>query len=413
MARVLNETVTRDTLALEEVAKIGEIEAVPLILDIVCRTTGLGFAAVARVTEKRWIACAVQDQIAFGLQPGGELKVETTLCNEVRSSKEVVVIDDALSDPHYCGHPTPEMYGFRSYISVPIVLPDGSFFGTLCAIDPKPARLNTHETLGTFKLFADLIGFHLGSYDRLAASEAALDDERRSSELREQFIAVLGHDLRNPLAAVASGTRMLLDMEIDDRARHIATLLQRSATRMSGLVDNVMEFARARLGDGLGVTWAREDDLAGKLEQVIDELRESQPERVIDSRIAIDGATVCDSGRISQLLSNLVANALTHGDPDSPVRVEGRRTETGLELAVTNKGDAIPPEIAERLFQPFSRASVKPSQQGLGLGLYIASEVARSHNGSLSVDSRPGETRFTFRMPHAPPPARAGSITGN
>ena len=116
---------------------IARISAVPMILDVVCRTTGMGFAAVARVTEDRWIACSVKDDIALGLQPGGELKLETTICNEIRQSGQPVVIDHVAQDNAWCGHHTPAMYGFKG-ISVPIVRSNGAFFGTLCAIDLAP-----------------------------------------------------------------------------------------------------------------------------------------------------------------------------------------------------------------------------------------------------------------------------------
>src|ERR1700691_3905587 len=110
---------------LADVAAVNRIDAVPIILEVVCRTTGMGFAAVARVTEDRWIACSVRDEIEFGLKPGGELKVETTLCHEIRQSGKPVVIDHVAEDDCYSGHPTPALYGFQSYISMPIVLPDG------------------------------------------------------------------------------------------------------------------------------------------------------------------------------------------------------------------------------------------------------------------------------------------------
>jgi GAF domain-containing protein len=181
-----------------DIDTVQRIDAVPRILNVICRTTGMGFAAVARVTEQRWICCAVRDEIEFGLKLGGELKVETTICHEIRQSRKAVVIDHVAENETFCGHHTPAMYGFQSYISVPIILGDGTFFGTLCAIDPRPARLNNPETIETFNLFAELIGSHLNSVEKLAESEAMLTDERHSSELREQFIAVLGHDLRNP-----------------------------------------------------------------------------------------------------------------------------------------------------------------------------------------------------------------------
>ncbi|MDR7040297.1 PAS domain S-box-containing protein [Methylobacterium sp. BE186] len=157
-----------------DILAIESITAVPTILDVVCRTTGMGFAAVARVTEDRWVACQIRDDIAFGLQPGGELRVATTICHEIRQSGTAVVINHVAEDRAYCGHPTPAMYGFQSYISMPIVLPDGTFFGTLCAIDPKPAQLDRPEVVSMFKMFADLIGFHLDANQRVASSSAAL-----------------------------------------------------------------------------------------------------------------------------------------------------------------------------------------------------------------------------------------------
>src|ERR1700744_3571812 len=168
---------------------VSRIQAVPTILEVVCRTTGMGFAAVARVTEERWIACGVLDEIGFGLEAGGELKVETTICNEIRQSRQPVVIDNVAEDKQWCRHGTPAMYGFQSYISIPIILQDGSFFGTLCAIDPRPARLNNPETIGMFRLFAELIASHLEAGERIRTSQTGLMEEREDSELREQFIA--------------------------------------------------------------------------------------------------------------------------------------------------------------------------------------------------------------------------------
>ncbi|MGA0594331.1 ATP-binding protein [Enterovirga sp. CN4-39] len=157
-----------------DVGAVEGIAAVPTILEVICRTTGMGFAAVARVTEERWVACAVKDDIAFGLKPGGELKVETTICHEIRQSGTEVVIDHVAEDGGFCKHHTPAMYGFQSYVSMPILLPNGRFWGTLCAIDPQPARVNTPETVGMFRMFAELIGFHLDANLRVATSTAKL-----------------------------------------------------------------------------------------------------------------------------------------------------------------------------------------------------------------------------------------------
>ena len=381
------------------VRAIASIAAVPTILEVVCRTTGMGFAAVARVTEDRWIACGVRDEIGFGLQPGGELEIATTICNEIRASKEAVVIDHVADDVAFCRHPTPAIYGFQSYISMPITLPDGTFFGTLCAIDPKPAQVSRPEVVGMFKLFADLIAFHLDAHARMASTEAALSSERQGAELREQFIAVLGHDLRNPLMSIEAGARLLSKEPLSDKGQKIVGLIRSTTDRMAVLINNVLDFARGRLGGGLAVSRDAQKPLQPVLNQVVEELRAAWPDRGIETRFEVREPVSCDRSRIAQLLSNLLGNALTHGDEDKPVRVEAWTRAGLLEISVANAGAPIPPEAIERLFQPFFRGDVRPSQQGLGLGLYIASEVARAHGGTLDVSSTRDETLFTFRMP--------------
>ena len=382
-----------------DIAAIHSIEAVPTILQAVCHATGMGFAAVARVTEGRWVACSVLDQIDFGLKPGGELKVETTICHEIRQARKGVVIDHVAEDPTYARHHTPAMYGFQSYISMPIIRRDGSMFGTLCAIDPKPHRLNVPGTVGMFKLFAELIAFHIDASDRLATSESKLMDEREQAELREQFIAVLGHDLRNPLASILSGTRLLLRGGLDERSSEIAVVMEDSATRMSELIDNVLDMARVRLGGGFDLHRALEDDLAPVLEQVVAELRIAHPECDIETRSDLSEPVNCDRSRVAQLFSNLVGNAVKHGDATQPIRIHAQTAEGAFKLSVVNAGVPIPLSAQKRLFQPYARGTGKGNPQGLGLGLYIASEIARAHGGMLTVSSSPVETRFTFQMP--------------
>jgi signal transduction histidine kinase len=376
----------------QDIAAVSSIKAIPTILDIVCRATGMRFAAVARVTEDRWIACSVRDDINFGLKPGGELKVESTICHEIRQSGKAVIIDHVAEDPLYACHHTPQTYGLQSYISMPIRLADGSFFGTLCAIDPEPHRLNTPETIQMFEMFAEVIGFQLSAIKNLV-------DEQNTSAIREEFIAVLGHDLRNPLASISGGVSLLRKEALSERDEQILALMHRSVVRMSGLIDNVLDFTRGRLGGGFTLTRQSEVDLEPILQQVVNDLRIGAPGRTIETDFTLPDAVNCDPARFGQLVSNLLANGLTHGEPGEPVRLQAATTGGEIEVSVANGGKPIPPETMERLFQPFFRGEVQPSQQGLGLGLHIASEIAKAHGGIIEVSSTAQETRFTFRMP--------------
>ncbi|WP_345214092.1 GAF domain-containing sensor histidine kinase [Mucilaginibacter gynuensis] len=380
-----------------DIEKIARIDAVSNILDVVCLTTGMGFAAVARVTDTKWVACAVRDDIQFGLAPGGELKLETTICNEIRESQKVVVIDHVAKDPLFATHHTPAMYGFQSYISIPITLKTGEFFGTLCAIDPRPNELNNTKTLGMFQLFADLIAFHIHSAEQLALSESNLHEERQTAELREQFISILGHDLGNPLGAVSSSAQVLQRMPLTPDAANFVRIIKNASFRMKGLIDNILDFARGRMGDGITLQ-SKTCDLQPILTQVIEELHVMWPDRTIETEFELREPFNCDGRRIAQLFSNLLNNALTHGQKDTPIKINADTHKGVFTLSVTNAGQPIPEAAMARLFNPFSRGEVKPGQQGLGLGLYIASEIARAHNGSLNVVSTEEETKFTLRL---------------
>jgi phosphoserine phosphatase RsbU/P len=234
--------------------------------------------------------------------------------------------------------------------------------------------------------------------------QKGLATERETAELREQFIAVLGHDLRNPLAAISAGARILQRSGALQQHNELRVLdmINTTVTRMSDLIDNVLDFARGRLGGGITLSRDANRPLEPVLEQVVDELRTASPRRVIETNLEISAPVNCDRTRIGQLASNLIGNALTHGAPDQPVRV-GAKTEGGeFKLWVANAGEPIPAAAMGKLFEPFFRGDVRDSRQGLGLGLHIASQIAQAHGGRIDVTSTPDETRFVFTMPLTP-----------
>lgn len=382
-----------------DVIAINRIPIVSTMLEVVCRTTGMGFAAIARVTDEKWVACAVRDEINFGLKPGGELVLETTICNEIRQHRRAVVIDHVAEDKVFNRHPTPEMYGFQSYISIPIILKNGDFFGTLCAIDPKPAAVNNAKTIGMFQLFTELISFHLSTMEELALAEATLLEERKTAEMREQFIAVLGHDLRNPITAISNSAKLLQQMPLEQTGIRLANVINNSSHRIVGLIDNVLDFARGRMGSGMMLNKKLIEVPANLLNQVVNEHRMVYPESVIETNFTFKDPVYCDPSRISQLFSNLLTNAIIYGQPNTPVQVEAGNEQGEFTLSVTNKGNPISADTLSRIFKPFSRGDMKSGKNGLGLGLFISSEIAAAHNGILEVNSTNEQTTFTLRIP--------------
>jgi phosphoserine phosphatase RsbU/P len=231
------------------------------------------------------------------------------------------------------------------------------------------------------------------------AAQAALQLEHETSELREQFIAVLGHDLRNPLASISAGARILGRTAQGDKEHQVIAMLETTVVRMASMIDNVLDFARGRLGGGITLERSASKPLEPVLVKVVDELRMSAHDRIITTQFAINRPVNCDRTRIGQLLSNLLGNATTHGSANKPVIVHAETRDGSFHLWVANTGEAIPSEAIDQLFEPFFRGKVRASREGLGLGLYIASQIAKAHGGTLTVSSDPSETRFTFSMP--------------
>lgn len=234
--------------------------------------------------------------------------------------------------------------------------------------------------------------------DTINIAEQKLEQEKEIALLREQFIAVLGHDLRNPLGAIKSGSALLSRAQLSERDSKIVNMIKNSSLRMEELIVNVMDFARVRLGGGMSIELTP-IAIEPIITHVVEEIKSIFPERSVSTVFNINQAIACDSSRISQLLSNLVANALTHGAIDKPVIISASSDNNVFTLSVINGGKPISSKSLDSLFEPFTREANSPSQQGLGLGLYIASEIAKAHNGTLTAISNIKETCFKFQMP--------------
>lgn len=227
---------------------------------------------------------------------------------------------------------------------------------------------------------------------------AQLEELRQALRVNEMFTAVLGHDLRNPLAAILNGAELLLLMSDDQKVGAVASRIRSSAQRMEKMVSQLLDVALIRAG-GVALELGR-GDYAQLCRRIADELKQAghaNPVR-IDASGSTDG--LFDPHRIGQVLSNLLGNALQHGDPDGSVTVRIDGTEPAqLTLCIHNRG-AMPAAVVEQAFTPFRPGREARSQPGLGLGLYIAKYFVDAHGGSIMLDSSATDgTTFTLRLP--------------
>jgi len=347
----------------QDIHAIDAIEAIPHIMQILASSFDLSFICVARVTEEAWTMCAVLDNAEFGLTPGDHLEIETTFCRTVRASKKQIVINHASADSEYCDNPIPIMYGFESYFSYPIYDANGEFFGTLCGLDPEPRELRSELVHGQISAFAKLISSQILLKDQMERSQAQLTDARNIARLQEQYIAILGHDIRTPLSSIQIGINFLDDIIKDSEIVSTVQVpvfkavsrMKNSVQRMTRLIEDAMDFTHSRIGEGLPVKMAEATSLAQQLNYTAEELATAYSKCTIRTHIDITEQLVCDEKRVCQLLSNLLKNALVHGDQAYPIYVKVITNRNDFILSVRNSGTPISDESKARLFQPFWR----------------------------------------------------------
>lgn len=249
----------------------------------------------------------------------------------------------------------------------------------------------------------DMIRFNEAVDQAVAESTSRYAAELALS--RDTFMAILAHDLRSPLSAITMLSHLMERSATTEAARKQSVQIQRSAKEMAGMIRELLEYSRTQLGKGLPVT-PKPCSMLAVCRAAVDEVRSARPDRSFALEVPDDLVGVVDEARLRQALSNLLNNAVQHGDPASPVSVVVGRKGQEIVIAVTNHGEPIPPESLQVIFDPLVQLSTRsvgaperPSTN-LGLGLFIAREVAVGHQGTLDVTSDAAHgTVFTMRLP--------------
>ncbi|MCD9095431.1 GAF domain-containing protein [Luteimonas fraxinea] len=385
--------------AQRDLAAINRIAAVPKILEVITRTTGLRFAAVARVTDTRWTACAVRDEVAFGLAPGGELELRTTICDEIRQHRQPVVFGHASQHPEFADHHTPRLYGLESYISVPIHRANGEFFGTLCAIDPLPSAVETPETLQMMELFAELIGTQLETDEKHAWSEAALHTALDVAKARERFIHAVGDDLKEPIQALVMDAYLIRTtpgLADDIRARVVG--METNLWHMASVVGGINDFAHDRLANGVPLVRTPAAEVAIELQRVLSQVVSAHPERALVTAARVERDVDCDVERLGQLLVNLANNVLRHVAPDATVSIDVSTTDEALVFNVQAPGLVLSGNELDSVSGPLTGRGID-TRPPRSWDFFIAGEIARAHAGRIDAATVASDTRLSFVMP--------------
>jgi signal transduction histidine kinase len=256
----------------------------------------------------------------------------------------------------------------------------------------SPLRIGRRAPPGTIAIAADL------SQTKRAEGEAA-----EAGRFREQFVGIVGHDLRNPVSAIVAAAQLLLRHGgLSERQARTVLRILSSAERMTRMIADLLDFTRSRLGGGFPIH-TRRMNLRELCEAVIEELELAYPERSIEFEARGDAWGNWDADRMAQVLSNIIGNALQHSPENSTVRVDLRDDGERIVLEASNAGPPIPPDVLPHLFEPGRRGPPgrgRNESSGLGLGLYIVRQIVLAHGGDITVRSSAAEgTTLTVALP--------------
>jgi hypothetical protein len=236
-----------------------------------------------------------------------------------------------------------------------------------------------------------------------AVGEAARRYTSARDHVRERFISILAHDLRDPLTAVMMSATLLADMTLGDKQAQLVERITRGARRIERMIDDVLDFARGRLDGGIPIFPALAN-MGEICTEAIDDTRVAGPSRDVRLQITGDLRGMWDRDRVRQALANLLSNARHYGQGEILVRAWEREDRHAVLTSVANRGSFLSPEAIARIFDPFTRTSESSATHrgGLGLGLYIVEQIARAHGGICRATSSEDSTIFTIEWPRVP-----------
>ncbi len=388
--------------------------------------TLVGFAKVTRdLTERRHaeeemrrfrlLVESVKDYAIFILDTGGHVATWNPGAERIKGYKA----DEIIGKHFSIFYPPEDVAAGKTQRELEIATREGRFEEEGWRVRKDGSRMWANVTItalrnpdgtlfGFAKVTRDLTERRQAEETRraLAVERAALAEKARLQEFQERFIGILGHDLRNPLAAIDYGAGLLQRRATDPATRRTIDRMRTSSLRMSRMIEQILDLTRARLGGGLELKRTRLD-IAEMLMRIVDELRAIHPSAILDVRCsALEGEW--DEDRLEQVFSNIIGNAIVYGDPSKPISIEGRNEDSLVSVVVHNYGKPIPEDLQPTLFDAFRRGhgdGQSSKTEGLGLGLYISNEVVKAHGGRIEVRSNLAEgTTFRVLLPLEPRP---------
>ncbi|HTP26090.1 MAG TPA: HAMP domain-containing sensor histidine kinase [Anaeromyxobacteraceae bacterium] len=365
-----------------------------LILTVTSECPSVNGGAILVRQPAGWMVRAAVGVAAEQVAPCSPIEFEELIAEAAANTPAL-----AVSSPTQVGERLfPE--GTRVVCTVPLVGQTGQLLGAAFFFSRCANEFGVHELL-----MARLAGQRAAHALELAELSAevgrATEARGRADSFRDQMLSTVGHDLRNPLGAIALSAVLLQQKGgLSGWQSKAVGRIRGSAARMGRIIEDLLSYTRARLGEGIPITRSNAD-LREITRKTVEELRTAYPDAVVEVSADGDLRGEWDPARLEQMVSNVLSNAIDHGNPAEPVRLALRGDSEAIALEASSRGE-LPAEAVEHAFEAFHGGHLPHTRRrksGLGLGLFIAREIARRHGGEISIASGEGATRVAMRLP--------------
>ncbi len=346
-------------------------------------------------SERQWFKSKV------GLD-ADETSREISFCGHAIMGDDLFVIEDATKDARFADNPLVTAgLNIRFYAGAPLQTPDGLNIGTLCAIDDKPRQLNQRQR----RLLLDLSHVIVDEMElRVALKESmnAVANEANERALQNDFVSAVTHELRTPLTSI-QGSLKLIDAgafgAVTDPLKQALDIASRNAATLLSLINDLLDFQQ------LGAGMMEFNFQAVSLERLVHETCENmagfaaRKDIAIDAMVEDDAVFLADAARLTQVISNVLSNAVKFSPTGGRISVIAKRTNTSVSIAFTDRGPGIPVEFRGKVFEKFARARGQTTGSGTGLGLAISKIIVEAHRGTIGFETSAQGTTFQVEIP--------------
>lgn len=374
-----------------------EVETIDRALRAVCHTTSMRVAALVQEHDGQSVVVRIVDSAGLDISSAELLSLDVPFTSGVITDHYFLSSSHPSASGRLLLKGPIHSFEFPYYVCAPVYAPNGAILGMLWAMDMERAPQLSGPVRDLVLCLAELIGYREAV--KREPDVLRSNPDAAVQALPERVIGLLGHELRTPLSTMSTALQILVSLPIDKKGLEVVRIAQNSVRQMTETIENIVDFARARLGGGMVLHRSGSENLELILYKIVQEAQLKHPEHCVDADFDLSLPVDCDAQKVGRLASNLLTSSIKTAVAENPIHVVARTLHGALEISVTNKGAALVSSPLGTKVSQIGEEILDTNFRGGALSLFVCESIATAHGGTLNLTSNAEESSFFFRMP--------------